>query len=62
MILHSFLSLYYSDSTDPPSSLKFGKELLEYAENSQKSAWTGIIKMPKDSPDPEMVKIMRICV
>jgi len=40
----------------------FGVRFLQYEGNDHKSAWTGAINMPKDSPDPEMVKILRACL
>jgi len=40
----------------------FGVRFLQYEGNSHKSAWAGVINMPKDSPDPEMVKILRACL
>jgi len=40
----------------------FGVRFLDYEGNDHKSAWTGVINMPKDSPDLEMVKILRACL
>eukprot|EP00826_Nyctotherus_ovalis_P000522 TRINITY_DN0_c660_g2_i1.p2 TRINITY_DN0_c660_g2~~TRINITY_DN0_c660_g2_i1.p2 ORF type:complete len:110 (+),score=18.45 TRINITY_DN0_c660_g2_i1:76-405(+) len=40
----------------------FGMNFLECPGNSAKAVWTGIVKLPKDAVDPDMIQLMLTCL